>query len=113
MSSNQINNSLNSQDLEDFFINLTPQISLFSYEIKENLKLFKMLCSNYNIQLKNILILSRQLDLIEFFNNIEKQLLYFNNCFKNIPDIDIRKYITNQVLNYRKINLNNIQKYIY
>lgn len=108
-----VNKIINLNEINDFFINLEMQSVVYSYEIKENIKLFKSLCLSYDKELNHLLLLSIPIKLIEFFNSNEKQLLYFINVFNKINNPIIKKYILNQVFQYRKNNLANITKYLY
>ena len=109
----EVNNNISFEEIKEFFILLDPQIMTYSYEIRENFKLFKTLCLNYNIELQKYLILSRQIDLIEFFTVFERSLLYINGVFIKIQNEDTRKYLQNEIKKYRKYNLDNIIKYIH
>ena len=108
-----INKIINLNEINDFFINIEMQSILYSYEIKENIKLFKSICLNYNKELNHLLLLSVSINLIEFFNSFEKQLLFLNSVFIKINNPNIKKYITNQVYKFRTYNLSNIQKYLH
>ena len=99
-------------ELEDFFISLTPQFSIYSYEIRENFKLLNNLIITYDKELKSKLILSREIDLIEFFTNTERNLLYFNHIFKSIKNKEIKNTLIKKIQIFRKINLENIKKYL-
>ena len=107
-----INQIIDLNEINDFFISIEMQSILYSYEIKENIKLFKSICLNYDKELNHLLLLSVPINLIEFFNSFEKQLLFFNSVFIKINNPNIKKYITNQVYKFRKYNLCNIQKYL-
>ena len=108
-----INKIISLNEINDFFINLEMQSVSYSYEIKENIKLFKYLCFSYDKELNHIVLLSIPIKLIEFFNSNEKQLLYFINVFNKINNPIIKKYIINQVYKYRRYNLSNMTKYLY
>lgn len=99
-------------ELEDFFISLTPQFSIYSYEIRENFKLLNNLIITYDKELKSKLILSRKLDLIEFFKQVEQKLLYIHGVFNFITDDNIKKTLQNKILVFRKLNVENINKYL-
>ena len=103
---------LNLTELQDFFIILNPQFSLYSYEIRENFKLLNNLIITYDKELKSKLILSRKIDLIEFFTNIEKTLLYINHVFKSINNKNIKYNLIKKIQKLRKINIENIKKYL-
>jgi hypothetical protein len=99
-------------EFEDFFINLTPQFSLYSYELKQNFSLLKILITNYNKDLESKLILSRKIDLIDFFNTTEKSLLYINFVFESVIDNKIKLYLQNKIKKFRQLNISNIKKYL-
>lgn len=103
---------LDFNEFENYFISLTPQFSLYSYEIRENFKLFNNLITTYDKELKSKLILSRKLDLIEFFKQVEQKLLYINFVFNSITDDNIKKTLQNKILVFRKLNVENINKYL-
>jgi hypothetical protein len=103
---------LDFNELENFFISLTPQFSLYSYEINQNFKLFNCLITTYDKELKSKLILSRKLDLIEFFKQVEQKLLYINDVFNSIVDNEIKQTLQKKILVFRKLNVENINKYI-
>jgi hypothetical protein len=105
-------NILNLTEFEYFFINSTPQFSIYSYEIRENFKLLNNLIITYDKELKSKLILSRKIDLIEFFTNTEKTLLYNIHVFKSIDNKNIKKTLINKSQNLRKKNIENIKKYL-
>jgi hypothetical protein len=100
-------------EFEDFFINLTPQFSLYSYELKQNFTLLQILITNYNKELESKLILSRKMDLIDFFNITEKNLLYINYVFESVIDKKIKFYLQNKIKKMRQINISNIKKYLF
>jgi len=108
----EIDNNIDFLELENFFVNLEFQLNNYSNDIKEHFKVFRILSITYNKQLNNILILNRKIELIDFFLNIEQQLIYINNVFKNINDKNIKKYLNNQIKNFRNHNANNIKKYL-
>ena len=107
-----VNKIIDLNEINEFLINLEMQSIQYSYEIKENIKLFKSICLSYDKELNHLLLLSIRIKLIEFFNSTEKQLLYFTIVFNKINNPNIKKYMTNQLYKYRKYNLINIQKYI-
>jgi hypothetical protein len=100
------------KEFEDFIINSTPQFSIYSYEINNNFKLLYILRINYEKELKSKLILSRKLDLIEFFNTTEKKLLYINHVFQSISNKNHKLYLQNEIKDFRKLNIQNIKKYL-
>ena len=63
-------------------------------------------------ELKSKLILSRKLELIEFFKQIEQKLLYIHDVFNSITDDNIKKTLQNKILVFRKLNVENINKYL-
>jgi hypothetical protein len=95
----------NKEKTKEFF-------SLYSYEINQNFKLFNNLIITYDKQLKSKLILSRKVDLIEFFKQVEQKLLYINDVFKAIIDNNIKKTLQDKILVFRKLNVENINKYL-
>ena len=103
---------LDFNEFENYFISLTPQFSLYSYEINQNFKLFNCLITTYDKELKSKLILSRKLDLIEFFKQVEQKLLYIHDVFNSITDNNIKKTLQNKILVFRKLNVENINKYL-
>jgi hypothetical protein len=103
---------LDFNEFENYFINLTPQFSLYSYEIRENFKLFNSLITTYDKELQSKLILSRSLDLIEFFKQVEQKLLYINDVFNLIIDNKVKQTLQNKILVFRKLNVENINKYL-
>jgi hypothetical protein len=100
------------KEFEDFIINSSPQFAIYSYEINSNFKLLYILRINYEKELNSILILSRKLDLIEFFNTIEKKLLYINHVFESITNKNYKIYLQKQIEDFRKLNIQNIKKYL-
>ena len=102
----------NFNEYDNLFISLTPQFSLYSYEINQNFKLFNNLIITYDKQLKSKLILSRKVDLIEFFKQVEQKLLYINDVFNSIIDNNIKKTLQDKILVFRKLNVENINKYL-
>ena len=103
---------LDFNEFENYFISLTPQFSLYSYEINQHFKLFNNLITTYDKELKSKLILSRKVDLIEFFKQIEQKLLYIHCVFNSITDDNIKKTLQNKILVFRKLNVENINKYL-
>jgi hypothetical protein len=103
---------LDFNEFENYFINLTPQFSLYSYEIRENFKLFNSLITTYDKELQSKLILSRSLDLIEFFKQVEQKLLYINDVFNLIIDNKVKQTLQNKIIVFRKLNVENINKYL-
>ena len=103
---------LDFDEFENFFISLTPQFSLYSYEINYHFKLLNSLITSYDKELKSKLILSRKVDLIEFFKQIEQKLLYIHCVFNSITDDNIKKTLQNKILVFRKLNVENINKYL-
>lgn len=103
---------LDFNEFENYFISLTPQFSLYSYEINQHFKLFNNLITTYDKELKSKLILSRKLDLIEFFKQVEQKLLYIHGVFNFITDDNIKKTLQNKILVFRKLNVENINKYL-
>jgi len=108
----EIDNNIYSLELENFFINLEFDSNNYSNNIKEHFKLFRIISITYNKQLNYILLLNRKTELIDFFIDIEKKLLYINNIFKNINNKNIKKYLKDQIKNFRIYNVNNIKKYL-
>ena len=103
---------LDFDEFENFFISLTPQFSLYSYEINYHFKLLNSLITTYDKELKSKLILSRKLDLIEFFKQVEQKLLYINDVFNLIIDNKVKQTLQNKILVFRKLNVENINKYL-
>ena len=62
--------------------------------------------------MKSKLILSRKLDLIEFFKQVEQKLLYIHDVFNSITDDNIKKTLQKKILVFRKLNVENINKYL-
>ena len=103
---------LDFNEFENFFISLTTQFSLYSYEINYHFKLLNSLITSYDKELKSKLILSRKVDLIEFFKQVEQKLLYINCVFNSITDDNIKKTLQDKILVFRKLNVENINKYL-
>jgi len=104
--------TLNINEIEDFFMMLDPQLRIYSYELRENFKSLQVLILTYNSELKKKLILSRKLDLIEFFSEIEKKALYYSHIFKKIENENIKNKIDFYIEKIRSVNKSNIVKFI-
>lgn len=104
-------NTLVLEEFENLFITSTNQF-LNSYELTQNFKVLTTLISTYNQELKYKLILARKLDLIEFFNGIEKKLLNMNYIFDSIQNKELKLHLQAQVQSVRELNINNIKKYL-
>jgi hypothetical protein len=104
--------TLNVNEIEDFFMMLDPQLRLYSYELRENFKSLQVLISTYNSELNKRLILSRKLDLIEFFSGIEKKALYYLYIFQKLQNQNIKNKINFYIQKIRSVNKSNILKFI-
>jgi len=104
--------TLNINEIEDFFMMLDPQLVLYSYELRENFKSLQLLISTYNSELNKRLILARKLDLIEFFSGIEKKALYYLHIFKKLDNQNIKNKIDFYIQKIRLVNKSNILKFI-
>ena len=105
--------TLNINEIEDFFMMLDSQLSLYSSELRENLKLLQILIKTYNSELNKRLILSRKIDLIEFFAGIERNILYWIYCFQRIKNPNIKAKIYFYIQKIRLVNEENINKFIF
>jgi hypothetical protein len=87
-------------EIEDIYIlnNMT------TYELRENFKLLKILILEYETKLKKLLILSKPMELIDFFSDTEKKLLLFNNIFKQVKDTKIRDKINFYIEQIKSVN---------
>lgn len=104
---------LDINELEDFFIlTLDTQFRLYSYEMRENFKLLQILIKSYNLELEKRLVLSRKIDLIEFFLSIEKKMLYFIHCFQKINNPNVKNKIYFYIQKIRLVNRSNIIKFV-
>lgn len=103
---------LNINEIEDFFIMLDPQLRIYSYELRENFKSLQVLISTYNSELEKRLVLSRKLDLIEFFSGVEKKALYYSHIFQKINNTNIKKKLIFYIQKIRLVNKSNIIKFI-
>ncbi len=104
--------TLNINEIEDFFMMLDSQLSLYSYELRENFKLLQMLLSTYNTELNKRLILSRKLDLIEFFSGVERKALYFSHIFLKVKNQNIKNKLDFYIQKIRMVNKSNTVKFI-
>lgn len=106
-------NTLNINEMEDFFmLTCDSQLSLYSYEMRENFKSLQILIKTYNLELAKRLILSRKIDLIEFFIYIENKMLFFMYSFEKIKNINIKNKIDFYIKKIRLVNKSNIKKFI-
>lgn len=104
---------LDINEIEDFFIlTLDSQLKLYSYEMRENFNLLRTSINTYNSELYKRLILSRKIDLIEFFLGIEKKMLFFMYCFQKIKNPNIKNKIDFYIQKIRMVNKSNISKFI-
>jgi hypothetical protein len=99
-------------EIENYFINLELEFCSYSSELKYNYEFLQILILNYDKRLNNILILSKKINLIDFFLNIEKQIIYLYNIFKTITNNNIKNYIIKQLFSFRKYNITNIKKFL-
>ncbi len=104
--------TLNVNEIEDFFMMLDPQLRIYSYELRENFKSLQVLILTYNSELNKRLILSRKLDLIEFFSGVEKKALYYSHIFAKIKNENIKNKIDFYIQKIRLVNKSNIVKFI-
>jgi hypothetical protein len=104
--------TLNVNEIEDFFMMLDPQLRLYSYELRENFKSLQVLISTYNSELNKRLILERKLDLIEFFSGIEKKTLYYSYIFQKLENQNIKNKIDFYIQKIRLVNKSNILKFV-
>lgn len=104
-------NTLVLKEFENLFITSTNQF-LNSYELTQNFKVLTTLKSTYDQELRYKLILAREMDLIEFFNGIEKKLLNMNYIFDSIQNKELRLHLQGQVQSLRVLNIDNIKKYL-
>ncbi len=104
--------TLNINEIEDFIMLLDPQLSIYSYELRENFKSLQVLISTYNSELNKKLVLSRKIDLIEFFSGVEKKALYFLHVFEKIKNQNIKNKLYFYIEKIRLVNKTNIVKFI-
>jgi hypothetical protein len=104
--------TLNINEIEDFFMMLDPQLTIYSYELRENFKSLQMLISTYNSELNKRLILARKLDLIEFFSGIERKTLYYLHIFKKVKNQNIKNKLYFYIQKIRSVNKSNILKFV-
>jgi hypothetical protein len=106
------NNTIDKEELDSFFTETSLILDFEPFYIQKDYKLFRSLIMDYNKKLNHILILRRKIDLIEFFSNFEKITNYYLQIFDNVNNIDAKKQIKDQIILWKKININNIKKYI-
>jgi len=104
--------TLDINEIEDFFMMRDSQLSIYSSELRENFKQIKILISTYNLELNKRLVLKRKLDLIEFFLYVEKKTLYWMYCFQKIKNENIKAKIDFYINRIRAVNKSNIIKFI-
>jgi hypothetical protein len=80
--------------------------------MRENFKLLQTLIKTYNSELSKRLILSRKIDLIEFFLGIENKMLYFMYCFQKINNPNVKNKIDFYIQKIRSVNKSNIIKFV-
>lgn len=105
--------TLDINEIEDFIMMGESQMSLYSYELRENFKLLKILILTYNSELNKRLVLKRKIDLIEFFMGVENKALYWMLCFQRIKNPNIKAKINFYINRIRSVNKLNIMKFIY
>jgi hypothetical protein len=104
--------TLDINEIEDFFMMKDSQLSIYSSELRENFKQIKTLITTYNFELDKKLVLKRKIDLIEFFLYIEKKTLYWIYCFQKIQNQNIKDKIYFYINKIRNVNKTNINKFI-
>ena len=50
--------------------------------------------------------------MIEFFKQVEQKLLYIHGVFNSITGDNIKKTLQDKILVFRKLNVENINKYL-
>lgn len=104
--------TLDINEIEDFFMMRDSQLSIYSSEHRENFKELKILILTYNQELNKRLVLKRKLDLIEFFLYVEKKVLYWMYSFQRIKNQNIKAKIDFYIDRIRAVNKSNIAKFI-
>ena len=97
---------IDKNEMIDFHIYADDQFKTYSYELKQNYKLFNQLIESYGEELAKVLILERRHDLKDFFMKINSLLINYNILFEKINNENIRNYME-IIRKYTK----NIRKY--
>jgi hypothetical protein len=104
--------TLDINEIEDFFMMRDSQMSIYSSELRENFKKLKILVNTYNQELKKRLVLKRKIDLIEFFLSVEKKTLYWIYTFQRVSNPNIKAKLDFYIDKIRAVNKSNITKFI-
>jgi len=104
---------IDKNEMIDFHIYADDQFKTYSYELKQNYKLFNQLIESYGEELAKVLILERRHDLKDFFMKINSLLINYNILFEKINNENIRNYVKNRIYEHKKYNLQIAKVYLY